>query len=86
MGKIFIEDHVSATIFEDSTILLDLRKNVYYTLNETASEFWKALTNNGSIESALREVSKLYRVSPDTLKKDMNDFIASLVQREIIKI
>ncbi|MBD2363394.1 PqqD family protein [Anabaena minutissima FACHB-250] len=79
MEKLHVPVYVSTTFFEESAILLDSQKNRYYTLNDSAAEFWKLLTKLGSFEEAIEELSYLYEGYSDDFKKDMeflvNDFM-----------
>ncbi|MBW4570940.1 MAG: PqqD family protein [Tolypothrix carrinoi HA7290-LM1] len=56
--------------FYETAVLLDSRKNVYYTLNDSAVEFWKFLVQNGSFECVLKEVLELYEDSSDVISKE----------------
>ena len=85
MDKVYVPQHVSTTFFEDNAVLLDLNKNVYYGLNNTASEFWKALMQLNSIDSALKEVLKLYNgYSADVIRQDMEELVHSFVQAGLL--
>ena len=85
MNKIHVSSHVVTTFFNDSAVLLDLRRNVYYALNDSAASFWKSLTHIGSFEEALKEVLELYEDSSDVIRKDMEDLVNCLQQAELIE-
>lgn len=85
MEKVHIPPHVTTTIFEDSIVLLDSRKNAYYALKDSAAEFWKALEKSGSTDLALKEVLDIYTDLKDVVKKDMENFIHSLVQAGLLE-
>lgn len=84
MQKIYIPKYVTTTILEDVIILMDLRKNTYYALKDSAVEFWQALEKYDSFDLAVNEVSKLYNTSKDAIKKDMEDFVLSLLESGLI--
>jgi hypothetical protein len=86
MEEIRITQHVATTFFDESAVLLDLRKNVYYALNDSAADFWKYLTQIGSYEGALEEVVKLYEDSSDVIIKDMEELVYSLVKAGLLEI
>lgn len=84
MQKFYIPKYVTTTILEDVIILMDLRKNTYYALKDSAVEFWQALEKYDSFDLAVNEVSKLYNTSKDAIKKDMEDFVFSLLESGLI--
>jgi len=85
MKKVHIPQHITTTVFEGSSIVLDLRQNLYYALNDTAAIFWNLLIELGSIEAALAEILKLYNASPDVIEDDMKKFVHSLIKAGLIE-
>lgn len=85
MPEFRIPSHVSSTSFNESTVLLDVRKNVYYALNDSASNFWQLLMQTGSYEAAVQEISKIYQESPNVIEKDMDELINSLVKSGLVE-
>lgn len=85
MKKICIPPYVYSTFFQESAIILDARKNIYYTLNDSAANFWNFLIKSGSFEEALKESLNLYEGSSDTLRKDMEALVDSLVKTGLIQ-
>lgn len=79
MNNFRVPTHVHTTFFPEKAVLLDSKKNVYYALNDSASEFWKNLIQMGSFEEALQEVLKLYQDSSEVLRKDMEKLVNSLL-------
>jgi len=85
MQKVRIPQHVSTAFFEESAILLDSRENVYYSLNDSAAEFWKLLTEFESVKEALTQITKLYECSPETLEQDMKKLVVSLIDLGLLE-
>lgn len=85
MGRICVPAHVSTTFFKDTAVILDARTNSYHALNNTAADFWKSLIHNGSFETALNEVLKLYDHSSDIIREDMEELVQSLLNLELIE-
>lgn len=86
MDKLYIPEHISVVYFEDSAVLLDSQKGIYYGLNDSAAEFLKALKQQGSVDAALQEVSKLYIVSSTILADDLENLVNSLTQLGFLKL
>lgn len=85
MEEFRVPSHVTITFFQDSAVLLDLRKNVYHALNDTAADFWKLFTQTGSYEDALQGMLKLYQDSPDLIRKDVEELVFSLAKAGLIE-
>lgn len=80
MDEIHIPSHISTTFFEESAILLDSQKNLYYALNDSAAHFWKLLLEAKSVKEALTQITKLYECPPDTLRRDMEKLAFELTE------
>ena len=80
MDKIHIPSHISTTFFEESAILLDSQKNIYYALNDSAANFWKLLIEAKSVKEAITQITKLYDCPPDTLRQDMEKLAIDLTE------
>lgn len=85
MTDIRIPSHVSITFFDESAVLLNLKNNVYYALNDSGVDFWKAITQTGSFEAALSEVTKIYAQSSDVLREDMSSLFHSLLKAGLLE-
>ena len=86
MKKVRIPKHISISIFEDSGVILDLKKSNYYGLNDSASEFINALKNFGCVEKALKETALLYGISVNKIEEDMKELVDLLLQMEMLEI
>ena len=86
MNKLFIPEHINIVYFEDSAILLDSQKDVYYGLNDSAAEFIKALKEQESVDAALQKVSKLYDISSKIIASDLENLINHLTKLGFVKL
>lgn len=85
MEKLRVHPMVLTTFFPETAVLLDLRKNVYYALNDVAADFWKHFTELGSFEGALKEVVNVYQEDADVVKKDLEELVDSLLEIGILE-
>lgn len=85
MEEVHIPPHVSTTFFKESAILLDSRKNIYYTLNDSAATFWKLLIESQSVKEALTQITKFYKCPPNTLSQDMKKLVSSLTELGLLE-
>ncbi|MFB2975089.1 PqqD family protein [Microseira sp. BLCC-F43] len=84
MKDIWVPEYIATTLFDDSAVLLDLRKNVYYALNGSAADFWNSMTQTGEFEEALKQVLSQYEVDADVVRKDMESLVSSLLKVGLI--
>jgi predicted lipoprotein len=85
MVEFRVPTHVTTTFFDESAVLLDFRKNIYYALNSSAADFWKSITQMSSFEAALKQVSELYEDTSDVIRKDMEELVNSLVKAGLLE-
>lgn len=85
MERIHVSPYVTTTYFNGSAVLLDLKKNVYYALNDSAACFWKSFLEINSFEGALKEVLKIYGSPSDVIRKDMEVLVIFLLQSGLIE-
>ena len=85
MEEFRVPPHVATTFFNESAVLLNSRKNVYYALNDSAADFWKSITQMASFEDALKEVLELYEDSSDVVRKDMEELVGSLLKAGLLE-
>ena len=86
MKQIHFPDHVAVTFCKESAILLDSRKNRYYTLNDSAADFYKLLSETGLFEEALKKFTESYEGDPSIIKKDMEKLVFSLAETGLLEI
>jgi hypothetical protein len=83
-----IHPSVLFTDLDDGTgVLLHLDSKYYYTLNETGSLVWRALTEHegeGETELASRLAAGGLGVEPGTLTGDIRDLFQEMVREELL--
>ncbi|MBW4689950.1 MAG: PqqD family protein [Komarekiella atlantica HA4396-MV6] len=85
MKEINIPNHIYITFFEESAVLLDSKKNIYYMFNDSAADFWKFLVKSGSLEETLKELTGLYECSPAMIIKDMEFLVERLIKSGLLE-
>jgi hypothetical protein len=66
-------------------VLLDLRSQTYFGLDEVGLRLWTVLTGSDSIESAYRQLLGEYDVEPAQLRSDIEDFVDRLLERGLLE-
>ncbi len=65
-------------------VILNLKTERFYELNEVGKRFWELLTNNPDCASAYYQLQAEYDVTPDVLQKDLHVLIDNLKKAELI--
>lgn len=59
-------------------VLLDLRDENYYSLDDVGTQIWKLVTEHQDVSRILEEMLALYQVDPNTLREDLAVFLTKL--------
>lgn len=69
----------------DESVLLDLKTEQYFGLDDVSSRMWHLLTANGSVQSTYETLLAEYQVDPEQLRKDIENFVQELLQMGLIQ-
>lgn len=67
-------------------VLLNLRNETYYGLDEVGTSMWRALTTNATIQQAYESLLDEYDVDSETLRHDLLELVKNLIDQELIEI
>ena len=68
------------------SVILNLKSERYFGLDEVGTRMWTALTTSKSIQSAYEKLLAEYDVDSEQLRKDLNDLVEKLVDHELVEI
>lgn len=71
---------------EGESVILNLKTETYFSLDNVGTSMWKALEANDTVQAAYQELLKEYDVDSETLIKDLQALIEQLVQNELLAI
>ena len=77
--------HVKALIDEDGAVLLDLRSDVYFAMNEVAAEIWRALDAGMEEDEIVRAIHAQYDVDRATISAQVSEFLTALLRDDLIE-
>ena len=77
--------HVVGASQADTTVLLDVERGRYYTLNEVAGRIWELLGQGASIPAIVERLGEEYDVPMATLVADTGDLIRRLLKARLIE-
>lgn len=78
-------DRVVTTKQADVTILFDLRKERYYTLNPVSGFIWTLLVKGATFDSVIQSVRTEFDAPEDEVVEDAKEFMESLLSANLIR-
>ena len=76
--------HVVHETIDGETILLDLRKGLYYSLNASGSALWEYIGLSGDSESAIDLLTEDSKVDHDNVAASVNQFLNELIEEDLL--
>jgi hypothetical protein len=78
------EPQVVHETIDGETIVLNLEKGLYYSLNDTGSLLWSLIENKCPKKEIVKEITRLFVDDEDHLKKQFETFLDSLIQEGLV--
>jgi Coenzyme PQQ synthesis protein D (PqqD) len=69
---------------EDESVLVHLKTNKIYTLNETGSRLWELLLDGHDSEGIKRELQREYDAKPEEIDDEVDRLLASLAAEQLV--
>jgi hypothetical protein len=79
-----VADVLAQTVVGES-VLLDLRSQKYFGLNEVGTRIWQLLQETGDIQAIRDRLLREYEVTPEKLEGDIEDLLGRLLQAGLIE-
>jgi hypothetical protein len=73
-------------IIGGEAVILNLKSERYYGLDEVGASMWTAFTTSESIQTAYEVLLNEYDVDPELLRRDLLGLIEKLVEQELIEV
>jgi hypothetical protein len=77
--------NVRAREFEGELVLLDLASGEYFSLNETGLRLWNGIAQGRSADQIAESIAAEYDVTPANALKDVEQVVAELLRRGLVK-
>jgi Coenzyme PQQ synthesis protein D (PqqD) len=77
-------DVVAQRVGED-VVLVHLKTNQIYALNETGARFWELLVEGRSRDKIERALREEFDVAPEPLRRDIDALITDLARQDIVR-
>jgi len=78
-------DDINWRLVDDEAIILNFNSGEYFSLNETGTDIFLAITDNQPLNVLLEIQQKRFGKAEGELQKDIDDLLEELLQNNIIK-
>lgn len=82
--EVSVSQEVMCQEVNGETVLLDLKSESYFGLDQTGTRIWQLIQENGDLQSAFKTVLEEYSVEEEQLNTDFSDLIARLIAAGLI--
>ena len=84
--KVTISPEVLSQEVDEESVLLDLKSESYFGLDEVGTRIWQLLKNGSDLQNVFEILLAEYEVGEDKLKKDLQEHITQLVDAGLISL
>ncbi len=84
-SKFKISPDILSQIIDDETVLLDMKSENYFGLNDVGSKALELLKEGTDIESVVQDLLQLYNVEKNQLEKDISGLFQELLNAGLIE-
>ena len=82
--RIGVVPDVMFRVVGEESVLLHLKTETYLGLDPVGTRMWTLLTQTDSIEDAYQVLLREYDVDGQQLRSDLEDFIAKLIENDLV--
>jgi|SRR5262249_40558360 len=84
--KLKVTPDTLINVIEGESVLLNLKSETYFGLDQIGTRMWALLTTSDSIQAAYEALLDEYDVSADALRQDMRDLIEKLLGNGLVEV
>jgi hypothetical protein len=85
-SRIAIPTDVLVSEVGDESVLLNLKSESYFGLDEMGTRMYKALTGSESVQAAYDSLLAEYEVEPEVLRRDLSGLIQKLLEHGLVEV
>jgi hypothetical protein len=85
-SRVRIPEDVLISELDGESVLLNLKSEAYFGLDDVGTRMWGVVTSANSIAHAFETLSGEFDVEPGTLRKDLEDLLDALLQRGLLEV
>jgi hypothetical protein len=83
--RVAVQPDVLVNVIDGESVLLNLKSESYFGLDEVGTRMWQVLTHSDSIKAAYETLLAEYDVEPETLQRDLEELIDQLVEHGLVE-
>ena len=84
-SRIEVPDDVLVSELDGESVLLNLKTESYFGLDEVGARMWNVFTAADSIEAAYTTLKDQWDVEPDVLRKDLTGLLEQLAAEGLVR-
>ena len=84
--KITISEEALSQEVNGETVILDLKSESYFGLDEVGTRIWQLLQEHGDVQKTFEIMLEEYDVDAEQLEMDINELLEKLVSSGLVKI
>ena len=85
-SRVRAPEDVMVSELDGEAVLLKLKSESYFGLDETGTRMWQLLLSSDSVQSAYDQLLLEFDVEPDSLRVHMTELLDTLAQQGLIEI
>lgn len=79
-----LTDEILCQVIDGETVILDLKSENYFGLNEVGSQAIELLQTGTTLTQLVEQLENIYAVEKIELEKDMTELLLQLLQEKLI--
>lgn len=84
--KLVVTPDTLINVIEGESVLLNLKSESYFGLDQIGTRMWTLLTTSDSIQAAYERLLDEYDVSADGLRTDLSELIDKLLAKGLLEV
>lgn len=85
-ARVLVPEHVLVQELDGEAVLLNLKSETYFGLDEVGMRMWQALTTSPTVQNAYDALLEEYEVLPGTLQHDLDELLGRLVEQGLVVV
>jgi hypothetical protein len=83
--RVVVPPDVLINVIDGESVLLNLKSECYFGLDDVGTRMWQVLTDSASIGTAYETLLAEYEVEPEKLRQDLDALIEELVGHGLVE-
>jgi hypothetical protein len=84
--RVSVPEDVLFRQLEHEAVILNLKSESYFGLNDVGTRMWAVLTTSESVQVAYEQLLQEYEIDPSTLHRDLQKLIDQLSDYGLVQI